>query len=110
EDELRVVDQRPRDRDALLLSARELARVMVLAALQTHDGEAAPRLLRAFLRARAVGRVDQRELDVLEGRRPREQVERLEHEADLAVSDLRALVAVQPRHVDAVEEVSPGRR
>src|SRR5689334_15494810 len=34
-----IVDQRPRDRDPLLLSARELARVMILAPGQSDGGE-----------------------------------------------------------------------
>ena len=111
QDELRVVDQRPRDRDALLLAARELARLVVLAARRAPRSRRHRRAFSSRSRARvAVGGVDQRQLDVLERRGAGEQVEGLEHEADLPVADLGALVAVEPRDVDAVEEVAARRR
>ena len=106
EDELGLVDERARDRHALLLSAGELARLVVLPARQAHDGEAPPRLLLALPRRVTAVRVDQRQLDVLERRRAREQVEGLEDEADLPVADLRPLVAVELRDVHAVEKVA----
>ena len=51
------------------------------------------------------GDVEQRQLDVLDRRRPRQQVEPLKHEADLAVADLREFVVVQPRDVAVLEPV-----
>ena len=51
--------------------------------------------------------VEQRQLDVVERRRAREQVEALEHEPDLPVADHRELVLRHPRHVLAVEDVLP---
>ena len=51
EQHFRIVDQRARDRDALLLSAGKLARVMILAARQTDRGEDLVRLV-AQLRIR----------------------------------------------------------
>ena len=63
-------------------------------------GVPAPPMLSAarLRRARSVSRhpgVDQRQLHVLERGRAPQQVEALEHEADLAVADVGALVAVQ---------------
>src|SRR5262245_42390608 len=84
QDQLRVVDERAGDRDALLLSARELARVVVPAVREADDLEAPHRLLAPPIGAMAVGRVDQRQLDVVERGGPREQIERLEDEANLA--------------------------
>src|SRR5262245_12486208 len=43
QDQLRVVDQSPRDRDALLLAARELARMVILAAFEADDRQALAR-------------------------------------------------------------------
>jgi hypothetical protein len=54
--------------------------------------------------------VDERQLDVLEGRGPRQQVESLEHEAHLLVADERQIVVGQLRHVAAAQHVRPGRR
>ena len=109
EQQLRLVDQRARDRDALLLAAGELARLVLLAPREAHDREALSRLLLALARRVAVRGVDQRQLDVLERRRAGEQVERLEDEADLPVPDLGALVAVEPGDVDPVEKVAARR-
>ena len=49
--------------------------------------------------------VEQGQLDVLERRRARQQVEVLEDEADLPVAQDRAAIAVEPGHVLALEEV-----
>ena len=46
--------------------------------------------------------VDQRQLDLLQRRRPRKKVERLEHEADLLVADRGQLVVGHPRDLAAV--------
>jgi hypothetical protein len=52
-------------------------------------------------------RVEQRQLDVVERGRARQQVELLEHEADLAVADRRERVAVERLDVLAVERYAP---
>src|SRR5450759_1090704 len=106
--QLRLVDQRPRDRDALLLPAGELARQVPLPARETHRFEASAGSLDPILRSVAVGRIDQGKLHVLEGRRSGEKVERLENEPDLSVPDVRALVPIEARDVHAVQEVTPG--
>jgi hypothetical protein len=54
----------------------------------------------------ALTRVGHRQLDVADRRRPRDQVERLEDEPDLAVAHERLPTLVEPPRVDAVEEVT----
>ncbi len=107
----RIVHQAAGDGDALLLAARQLRRGVVPALRQAHPLEAPARPRPAF----GVGhvglrRVEQRQLDVLEGVGARQQVEVLEHEADLVVADLGAAVAVEVRDLDAVEHVAAGGR
>src|ERR1019366_3463440 len=52
-------------------------------------------------------RVDERELDVLDGARPREQVEALKYEADRLVANVGQLSAAETRNLVAVEDVAP---
>src|SRR5262249_28984201 len=99
--------QRTRDRDALLLAAGKLVRVVLDAILQADgserlDGQPPPlgRMRTAFLC------VEQRQLDVLDRGRARQQVEALEHESDLLVADRRQLVVGQPRYVAAVQVIA----
>ena len=70
----------PRDRDALLLPARQLAREMVCARGEPDRLQQLPGPARRACLAAAGRR--QRHLDVLRGRQRRDQVELLEHEAD----------------------------
>ena len=66
EDDRRVVDERPRDRDALLLSAGQLARGMAHPVAQADEVEQPPRLLDGASARHA--RVLRRERDVLQRR------------------------------------------
>ena len=93
QDDLRIVDQRARDGDALLLSAGKLAGMMLVAAGQA---DRVQRLHGALVRARAgdIG-VEQRQFDVLQRAGARQQVELLKHESDLLVADLGQFVAVE---------------
>ena len=84
----RLVGQRPRDRDALLLAARQLRRVVMAAILEPDFDEQA---------ARARGGIAppgdfHRHEDVLERGQRRDEMKGLEHEADL--------LAAQPRELD----------
>ena len=82
ETQRRIVDERARDRDALLLAAREIVRIGVHAVLQAHplqDLERAASLLRGR-HAEDLGH----ERDVLEHRAARNQLEVLEDEPDAA--------------------------
>src|SRR6185436_4342994 len=93
----RVVDERARDRDALLLAAGQLAREVARPAGQAEEVERAPRPRRAV---RDGARVEERQLHVLEGARAREQVEVLEHEADATAPDAGQRRLVEPGDVD----------
>src|SRR5262252_2920026 len=95
----RVVDQRARDGDALLLSARELVRMMVGAVAQADEFEHLLRTLVPLGRLHRVAAVEERQLDVVERRRPRQQVENLEHEPDLLVAHGCQRVLRHPGHV-----------
>ena len=75
------VDERARDRDALLLAARELVRVVIERARRGRPARA-PRARAAWRSRAGDARVEQRQLDVLERARARQQVEALEHEAE----------------------------
>ena len=90
QDENRLVDEGARDRDALLLAARELRGVMVLAIRQADRRQLGLRPLPPIARRRLA--VEQRQLHVLQRRRPRQEIEGLEDEADLLVADAGQLV------------------
>src|SRR6185503_6480715 len=102
EQQRRVVHQRPRDGDALLLAAGELVRMVAEPVAETHGlqrlGGALPPIGSGGL-----ARVEQRQLDVLDRGRARQQVEALEHEADLRVAHERE--AAQRLHLHLAEVV-----
>src|SRR6266508_1738920 len=105
----RVVRQRPRDRDALPLPAREHRRQDV-GLLRDADALQELHCSLAPLPARDA-RVEQRQLDVARNRGLRKQVVVLEHEADLLIADSCERRARQPLDRLAVQEVAPlGRR
>src|SRR5690606_1097115 len=83
----RVRHERPRNRNALPLAARELIRQMIGALAEPHALEVAHRL-GAPLCERHSG-VDQRLHDVTERAHARQQIEALEYEADLLVAHIR---------------------
>ena len=102
-------DERAGDRDALLLAAGELGRMMVRAIGKADFREPRESTLPAFfLRGIAV---KERQLDVLDGRGTREQIEVLEDESEAAVAYRRQRVAGKLGNLFAREEVlSAGRR
>src|SRR5438445_788912 len=98
----------PRSARSAMLAAGELARMMGGAIGEPDCGQTVQRALTTRPRGKAT--VEQGQLDVLERRRPGQQVELLEHEPDLRVADSRQLVLREPADVDAVEQVVPRRR
>src|SRR5262249_56429312 len=80
--------------------------MMVLALCEAHGLEPCARALAALARADAT--VQQRQLDVLEGARARQQIEHLKHKPDLRVAHGRELVTRQAGDVVAVEPVPTG--
>ena len=81
EQQRRIERERAGDRDALLLAAAQVAGPVGHAVLQADLGRAAPRPVRFALRPRDAGR-PQRHHHVLQRGQARNEVERLEHDAD----------------------------
>src|SRR5687768_5769914 len=101
--EERIAGDGPGNRNALLLTAGELAGVVLHAVRHAHALE---RLLHALPALGAVhAAVGQRQLDVLGNRQVADQVERLENESDLPIADPRALRGRQVRDRLAVQEI-----
>src|SRR5262249_36338218 len=98
EDHPRLDRQRARDRDALLLAARELLGEMVGPVAEAHLGE--------HLGGPPTGAADLSELrlDVLDGRERRDEVELLEHEAERPQPQPGQLVVGQVGEVAPLEE------
>ena len=63
-----------------------------------------------FARLWVNARVNERQLDIAQTCRARQQVKRLEDKSDLAISDCGQLVIVHLGDIAAVEFVAPGRR
>ncbi len=106
EQDRRFGDEGAGQRDALLLAARQRLRIVTLACRQ-----ADLRQHRRRLRANAVGAGQlERQHHVLERVEMAEQLERLEHEADAARTQLRAPVLVERREVGAEQrDATAGR-
>jgi hypothetical protein len=100
EENPRLIGERPRDGDALLLAARELRRKVIETIAQPHPAQ---QLARAIARA-AFSAELQRHLHVFERRECGDQLKALEHEADFLAAQLRALVFVHRREIGVVED------
>ena len=101
-----LVRQRARDRDALLLAAGELRRIVMAA-----RAEADFRQQRVGPRARIRRAGDlERHAHVLPRGERRQQVEELEDEADALAAEPREIVFRHRRDVGAVDDDAPGRR
>ena len=90
------------------LSARQLVGPVMDAARESHAVERGERARTPS--APAALRVDERQLDILKRRLPRQKLEALEDEADLLVADLRELARAHPAHIAPVEEIRPAGR
>src|SRR5438309_3178215 len=101
-----VGDQRAGDRGSLLLTARELGRLVVRPVGESNRLQSLHRPRPPVLRSG----VDQRHLHVMKRRGPRDEVEALEDETDLSVANGGELVVVEPRDFGAVEEVTTASR
>src|SRR5438132_13562163 len=109
EQQRRPIYERARNRDALLLAAGELIGMVIEPFAQTNRRQRFGRTLAPLGRVNTA-RVEQRQLDVLEGGGARQQVKALEHEPDFRVADARQLARTELRHVLAVEKVLSARR
>src|SRR5690606_18931776 len=103
EQDARVVCKRTRDRDALLLAAGKLGRVMVDSLLQT---DAREQLARSHRSAAGTSAQFQWYQNVLECGERRHELKALEHETDLLRAQGRALIFAQPGEVRSEEHTS----
>ena len=102
----RVIDQRTRDGDPLLLPSGELGGMMVLPVSQPNNFEFLSSLAPASARSGAA--VEERELYVLERAGPGQEIEPLEHESDLSIPDACQRIPREMGDVVSVEGVAPG--
>jgi hypothetical protein len=108
EEERRLVDECPRDGDALALTAGQLVRLMAHPILET-DGD--QRLFGQLAPLRTWNlRVDERQLHVLQRCGARQKIECLEDETDLLVAHSGQLVVIHRFDRNAVEKVTPRAR
>ncbi len=109
-EQARRIDQRPRDRDPLLLAAGKLTGRVFRAIA---EAEAVQRLLRAGETRLAPGlslfRIEQRQGHVFQRARARQQVEALEDKSEPLAADASELGLRQARDIDAVEQIAAGR-
>src|SRR5437016_10584923 len=101
----RISYERPRERDALLLTAGELPRVVTRAVPQAH---ALKRLKRSAACVRPACQLE-RQHHVLECGQGGDEVEGLEDEPDALRPETRASVLVEPREIRALQQHAPGR-
>ena len=107
QNEIRIVDQAAGDGHALLLAAGQLRRPVPQPLAQAdHRGQGVAAFFGLPVDAALVV---QRHLDVLDDRQLRNQVVRLEHEADPAGANPRQFAIVHLGHVVVAQEVRAGR-
>jgi hypothetical protein len=99
-----MTGDRTRDRDALLLAARQLGGIVAQPRCEPYPLERAVDAP-ATLAARQLA-IAQRDVDVVEQIEIRNQVEALKHETDLFVAQMRTRLVVELLDVDAVEHVA----
>src|SRR6266404_5018481 len=99
----RLSDKCTRKRDPLLLTARQLPRIVAGASSQSY---ALQGVQSRAARLGAAGQL-QREHDVFERSEGRDEVERLKHEADALRSKSRTAILVQPREVLPLKQHTP---
>ncbi len=103
QDERRVGHDRSGHRHPLLLASRQLRGHVGHAVGQADPGQRLQGPLAPGLGTHPG--VDQRQLDVVQGGRPRDEVEALEDKADLPVADLGQLAVIEEPDVGAIEQV-----
>ena len=101
EDHGGFVDQRPRNRHALLLPARKLAGQVIQTRTQANGFQRGFRLFGTP----TCTPIDQGQFHLTQRRRPLEQVEVLEDETDLLVADTRQIGFAQLGNAHAIQEI-----
>jgi hypothetical protein len=100
EKNLRGIGERSGNRDALLLAAGQLSREVVAAGAESNAGDQ----ISCSLGGAGGSSQLQRDLHILQSRKGRNQLKRLEDEADFFPAQPRALVLVQLAEVRVVED------
>jgi hypothetical protein len=108
DEQRRIADDRPRDRDALLLSPRELPRIVLGAVREADERQGGRDVLAALLLGEL--REQERKLDVLVGGEDRNQVVELEDESDVAGPPPGQLTVGELGDVLAVDDDRSRRR
>ena len=110
QNDFRIVDQCPRDRDSLLLPPRKLERTVIEPLAQSDFlGQRETTFLLEGADRWISRAVMQRQLDVLEHRVLGDQVVRLKNETEFLISHVRQLGITHFRDIDSVENILPGR-
>jgi len=110
EQDLRLIDERSRDRHALLLSSGKLAGKMSRAVRESDRGQGPFRALAHVPARAAMPAIEHRQLDIFECGRAREEIETLKNETELFVAKVGEFVAVELRNIDSVEQVNAAGR
>src|SRR5262249_48342726 len=108
QEDVRIGDQRTRDRGALLLASGKLVGEMGQAPFETDAFEGRARPRRPELAVETA--VDERQFDVFGDSQVRDELKRLEDEADSLIPQPRTLRVAEHRDVDAIELVTSRAR
>ena len=103
-----MISDRPRDRDSLLLAARELVGIVSDLISQSDHGKTV--IYALFSLCRRHVRVQERQLDILIRGLLLQKIEGLEDETDLPVPQFRQLQLVQVFHFPPLQDVFAGSR
>ncbi len=104
-DHRRISGQRAGNRHPLLLAARELRGLVMLAPRQPDPGQRVPRCLRPRRRRQPL--IDQRQLDIFLRRAARQQVETLEYKAKVMPPQQRHRIRGHTPDIGAAKEIGP---
>ena len=105
EQDLRAVDEGPRERHALLLAAGKLDRIVIESLPQPHPREQGAGVVRMARRASELERHEH----VLQRCERRDELEILKHESDGLVAHACAAILIQPAELAAGELHAAGR-
>jgi len=100
-----LIGQSPRDGHSLLLASRELGGKMIHAFSQADTFQEMPCPIVSFPAAKT-RRIEERQLDVLQGTGSRQEIETLEHKTDLSIAQTGSLVTRHGYDLFAVEQLA----
>ena len=100
-----IIDQCAGDRDALLLAARKLTRMMIFTATKSDRRKDAVGLFAKLRICQALRAIKQRQLDVLPRRCARQEIKILEDEAEFAIANIGEPITIKVRNIGAIQNV-----